>query len=342
MTERRRNIAVGLTALIGLALLIVLILLFAGLPEMFQRGQTIVMHFNLAHDLHTGEPVRLRGMRVGVITDVSFTDGDPLKGVTVKARIKPGIRLPRNIRPTMNSKALSGSAYLTLDLVGPLPKDKNGNEITHFDPDEEVPLLEGAHDFGSGMIPKELVDAMESFGKLADNLNALLAPEPAPKPEPGKDETDKSAPPEPPAGLKGAIVRLNRTLDALYAITGSQENQENLQASLKNFAAATAKAVETMEAITKFAKKGGKTLDTTDELARTLITDAEEMGKLLRSIQKTADTLNTGEGTAGKFLHDPELYNNLVGVSEKMDALIQDFRRLAEKWEKEGLGIKLK
>jgi len=250
----------------------VLIIAFAGLPEIFHTGYTIHMHFQQTHDIEPGDPIFLRGKKVGVIRSVGFTDDDLLKGITITARIDSDICLPRTIQAKVFSKGLVGKGYLTLTPDGPMPE---GAPDAFYHPDEKI-VLEGIHDPNAGLLPPELTEAFSEFGALAKNLNELA---------------------------------------------GDAENQANLKTSLANLARASDKA---------------------DELMRRLITVAEEVSKLLLTLQAGAEKLNTPEGTAGKFLNDPELYNRLLLASEQMEGLLKDVRRLVQKWDAQGMGVQLK
>ncbi len=341
MTENTRNVAIGLTVLIGLCMLVVLVLAFTGLPQLFQTGYTIKMHFEQTHDIVPGDPIYLRGKRVGLVQDVEFTDDDPRKGVTITAKVRSDVRLPGNIQARVFTKGLVGKGYLSLIPDGPLPVDPKTGKMKEFYSTDEIIVLQGIHDPGSRLLPPELIDAMKSFGKLAENLNELL--DPTSLPSPTTDSQPSSGPAaEPPRGLKGTIFRLNRTLDALYAIAGNPENQANLQASLENFADASAKASQAMDALKEFLAKGQETLTGADELTRKLITDAEDISALLGAVRESVEKINKGDGTVGKLLNDPKLYNNLIKITEQMEALVKDFRRLADKWERKGVEIKLK
>ena len=56
--------------------------------------------------------------------------------------------------------------------------------------------------------------------------------------------------------------------------------------------------------------------------------------RLFRSI---SEKLEKGEGSAGKFLHDDKLYNNLNQTTAEMVKLMYDFRQNPKKY----LSIKL-
>ncbi len=336
MSENRRNIAIGLTVIAGLTMLCGLIILFAGLPQLFKSGYEVRMHFWETYDIIVGDPIYLRGKRVGLVTEVAFTQGDPRKGVTIVAKVDSDVILPRNIEVRVFTKGLVGKGYLTLT-----PPAEPGEEVGVFSTDETIEL-EGIHDSGNGLLPQELTESLKNFGTLAKNLNELISPVPTPATTPTSEPASHPTTPPLPAGLKGTVARMNRTLDALYAITGDEKNQANLKTTLANFAQATAKADEAMAALKDFIKQGEKTLGGADELTRKLITSAEDISALLTSIRTTVDKINRGKGTAGKLMNDPKLYNNLTDTGEQMTELVKDFRRLVKQWEEQGVGIKMK
>jgi phospholipid/cholesterol/gamma-HCH transport system substrate-binding protein len=331
MNENKRNIAIGLTVITGLAMLCGLIVLFAGLPQIFTTGYTVRMHFWQTHDIRAGDPIYLRGKRVGRVTEVGFTDGDARNGVTIVAKVDSTLHIPRNIQARVFTRGLVGKGYLTL--VPPAQTDEQAKFYTI----DEVINLQGKHNKGTGLLPKELTDSLKNFGKLAKNLNELIAP--APK---GQPATSQPGSPQLPTGLRGTVARMNRTLDALYAITGDDQNQANLKATLANLAKASQKADEAMAALKETASRAQKTLGGADELTRKLITSAEDISTLLKSISVMVEKINHGNGTAGKLLNDPALYNNLVQVGEQMNELVKDFRRLARQWKEKGVDLRLK
>ncbi len=322
MSERSRNIVVGLTAIIGLVLLATMILIFTGLPELFSTGYVIQMHFDDSHSLQSGDSVWLLGQQVGTLTDVRYTNNNPLEGVTMTARIDDDIRLPTNVKVRVYSKGLVGKGYLALVPEGDFKKDPaTGETIKFYQPGDKI-VLQGKADTGSSLLPPELTSKLESIGDLAESLKELIDPEPAttqPATPPG-DGQAATQPAEPPIGLKGTVARMNRTLDAIYAITGDPDNQQNIKRSLENLSEVSGNA---------------------DELVRKLITDAEDISKLVRGLQQTVGKLNEGEGTMSQLLNDPQLYRSLLNLTEQLDKMAKQAERLLQRWEQDGLDVKL-
>jgi len=369
MGERARNLAVGLTVIVALVLLGGLILIFTGLPEVFQTGYEIRILLDTTHDIHEGDPIYLVGMRVGRITRIEITDADPRKGVTLMARINRNVKLPGNTNVFIFTKGVVGVPYIALIAEGPPRYDEHGNVMEYL-PTDRLITLRGIHR-GGGILPPELTKGLEDLAKLAATLNSLLTPEEEPQPTtapasgPATTQGATTAPttrPIPP-GLKGTIVRLNRALNDIDVILGDPQNQTNIKTAL----ASLAKVGDVMKAVQDFASEGskaigeaktvaqqaGKTFDNINktttrasqdlnDLAKKLMEDAEKISTLMSTFNRVIVKMDEGEGSAGKLLNDPKLYNSLVEAAQQMSKLMVDFRQLLEEWKKNGLPLKLK
>lgn len=367
MKEHTRNLAVGLTVLVALAMLGGMILIFTVLPSAFRGGYPIVMQAATTHDIHAGDAIHMAGMRVGQITEVRFADPrEPGKGVRITGRIDKGIRLPGNTVAVVFTKGFSGQAYVALVAEGPRQTDPATGEPIEFLPTDGSILLPVVHK-GAAMIPDEAREALASLsdsfaafteiGELARSLNEAIAPAPPTATQPA---TGRAAATPAQAGLKGAIENLNRSLDGLSAIVADPQNQENIKVSLSNLARTTAQATEAMEALKDFAAEAReaaaqmtKTVKSVmgtadlagkrfDQAAGKLIESADELSVLLATLNKAAAKIESGEGTAGKLLNDPKLYNTLLEVGDQMTRVLKEFRQLVEKWKTSGLGIRVK
>ncbi len=348
MSERAQNIAVGLTVMGAIAMLAGMIVLFAGGYDVFGGGYNLHIRFPTSSDVQAGEPVHMSGIRIGKIQRVDFTDpSTPSEGVTITVDVFNRINVPAHATAVIYAKSLVGRPWLELSAAGPTPLDPKTGQPMYLARDGSV-VLQGTIDEGS-MIPQELLDALGGLTKLGDNLNRLIAPDPK------------------GGGIAGTMSKLNATLDAIRTVIGDAENQANIKAALANLAKATQQATEAMDDLKAFAAKAGKTADeatlalgdarkvvstvseaTTrasdrvDELAEKLIEDAEKVSALMTTLNKAAAKIDAGEGTAGKLLNDPKLYNNLLDATRELSGLLKDLSDLVETWKKEGVGIKLK
>jgi len=363
MKDYTRNLAIGLTVIVALAMLGGMIVIFTVTPGSFGGGYPVAIRGKTTHDVHVGDPIHMAGMRVGQITDVRFADpSNPGEGVWMTGRIDSHIRLPGNTAVHVFTKGFSGQAYVSLVAEGPPRTDPASGRTIEFLPTDASIPLPVIHK-GAAMIPDEAREALASLSEsfaafdeiraLAHSLNEAIAPPTTAPTSQGATRPAAVA----PAGLKGAIENLNRTLTGLSAIVGAPRNQSNIKVSLSNLAKATAQATDAMDALKDFAveARGAATQVTKtvksvadsagkrfDDAAGALINSADKLSALLATLNRAAGKIESGEGSAGKLINDPKLYNNLIEVSDQMTRLLKEFRQLVKKWKAGGLEIKLK
>jgi len=345
MTENARNVAVGLTVIVALVLLAGMIVMFSGGKFRLGDGYEITMHFPSSGDAKSGDEVHLAGIPVGRITNVSFTDGDPRKGVTITARIDADKRIPANVNAYIFSRGFMGGSYLQLHADGPERKDPATGQALEFlpmEPDRAI-VIEGY--VRTGLFPPELKEGLAELSRLAKNLNAIVAAPPAPA-------TTTTQQAQLPPSLPGTLAKIDRTLDAMYAVLDA-ENRTNIKQALANLSEATAAATKAMQAVRKTATEAQETVRSlttmasrTDHrietLSAKLLESAEKVSTMLTDVKKTTARLEAGEGTLGKLINDPKLYDSLLEATQEMARLLEDFRRLVEQWNKRGVEIKLK
>ena len=337
MTEKTRNLAVGATVIIALTMLGILILLFTGLPGILKSGYTVRMQFDAAHDIAEGDNVHMADIRVGMVTSIDFADpADPTKGVIMKALISRSIHIPKYSKAVIYTKGFVGKGYLEIVPKGERAVNPTTGEVLYY-PTDGTAMLAGENQ-GNGLFPPEMTEALKQLSSLAKNLNEMVAPTAAAKGAATTTSATSSAPAE-GGGLQGTIVRLNRTLDALYVVMGDQQNQANIKTSLANLSVATAKVSETMDSFKEFAQQAqeaAKNVSTAanttsqqmDALARKLMDDADAISKLMKTIDEAVRKLSEGQGTTGKLINDPKLYNNLVDATRQLNDLVVEFREL--------------
>lgn len=357
MTESKRNVAVGLTVLIALSGLAYLILLFGKLPAGLKGGYKIYMEFPSSGGVTEGTDVHLNGVTVGKITGLGF-QSDPRKGVVFTAIINSGMKLPGDVNPYIYTKGFVGGAWIELSSDNQAP----GNE-RHM---EWIPAgytLTGGKYKGSGIIPDELMTKVDqitasfnALGELSSNLNKLITPmvaQGAPTPTSGPTTETASAPSTQTAGMQGTIARLNKTLDSFNAVFGDVESQQNVKATLANLRVASEQGIKAMQELKQFAGEARESLKgvdsasstmktRVDELGGKLVLQADNLGKLLTTLNQVAYKIEQGQGSAGLLLNDPKLYNNLVGASGQLTATLQDLQAMIQLWKTEGATIKMK
>jgi len=63
---------------------------------------------------------------------------------------------------------------------------------------------------------------------------------------------------------------------------------------------------------------------------------------VLSSMQRIVAKIEAGEGSAGMLVNDARLYRELLDSAEQTTRLMEEIRLLVEKWQAEGIEMKLK
>jgi phospholipid/cholesterol/gamma-HCH transport system substrate-binding protein len=345
MTERKRNTAVGLTALIAFCGLGYMILLFGDTPAFARRGYYVMIHFPGSGTIDKGAEVRLNGIRVGAVSEIHLQD-DPRQGVRVRCRIQTETRIPADVLATVGQHGFGGSGYVRLRASAP----SEPAEPTWL-PTDGSAMIQGVRQPGGMLGPEMAVqldavaDGFRAFSRLADSLTrALEAPDS----------------PEPVAGLAGTIQRLNRVLDDIGTVTGDEKSLANLTESLANLRRATEAGADAMAELGQFARQARESLagvdrsteamteaaqtaqERMDHVAVKLIDDADRLGALLSTLNKAATRIADGSGTAGRLINDPALYNSLLESTEALAKTLAEMELTIKLWREEGVRLRLK
>lgn len=126
------------------------------------------------------------------------------------------------------------------------------------------------------------------------------------------------------------LDQLANSLDSLMKnaneILGDEANKENFRITLANLSKASKQATEALTELQKLSVTSRNT--------------AEELGKAAAQLRVTLEKINDGEGTAGKFINDGRLYEDLLENTQQLDILIRDLKKFIAESRKKGLKLK--
>jgi phospholipid/cholesterol/gamma-HCH transport system substrate-binding protein len=275
------------------------------------------VHFPDTGGVGTGSDVSMAGKRIGRVSDVAFANPNNLtKGIVFALSIDRNVNLPGDVNFYAQTRGLIGSSSIEVRQDRRPPGSQRKTTATDqplaMIPRDDSTVLEGGQpEPGAGGIlpPDMLADAKElvkNVNSLAKSLDTFFTP----------PTTSSSAPTSQPAtpNIYVTLEKFDRVMDNANVILGDKANQENLKA----------------------------TLDELHQLSSTLVADAGQLGKLLSTINSAFVKIDKGEGTLGKLLNDPALYNTMVDASTALKGVLSQLTQLTEQWKREGLGVHLK
>jgi phospholipid/cholesterol/gamma-HCH transport system substrate-binding protein len=284
------ELKIGVLIIVAVVIAGVLIFALTGTRGFAWQRYTLKTRFPDVAGLAKGSPVRVAGVEVGSVKDVTFAGAQ----VDVSFDVRDDMRS----RITDKSVAKLGSVSLLGESAVDITPATSGTPI----PDEGyVP---------TGPPVASFADIAEKAGHGVDEITALVSDVRHGRGTIGKLMTDEElyAQLNQFAATAGTLTReLQQGRGTLGKLLKDPKAANSLEASMKN-----------IEDLTRRINAGQGSLGLLlkdDAFANSLNGATKNLGDL-------ADRINRGEGTAGKFVTDPSLFNKLNSVSDRFDQLV--------------------
>jgi phospholipid/cholesterol/gamma-HCH transport system substrate-binding protein len=284
------------------------------------------MSFTDARGVADGTPVRKNGILVGRVSDVQL---DERGGVSVLAKIDSYVPIYRDEQPRIASTLL-GDAEIQLvpGTVRP-PRQRVGKDevlvgAVSRDPFEVFATLEPK--LGGAM--QSLAEASESVKKLTDNLDRLLL---------GEDDKFSSMVQKTDAALDA----FNLAMANINDVMGDPQARANLKQTLNSLPDVINDLRTTVQGIGETVDTADRNLRNLEGLTKPLGERGEGMvaqidvtiGRLDETLQQASmftKALNESQGTLGKLVRDPQVYNDLAQAAGNVNRLTRELRPIVD------------
>ncbi|MFM8290357.1 MAG: MlaD family protein [Planctomycetia bacterium] len=334
MNDRVMQFRVGVVVLATAIIAGILVVLFGDLPSLVQATYPLKMSFADARGIANGTPVRKNGILVGRVASVQL---DERGGVSVVADIDSYVPIYRDEQPRI-AATLLGDAEIQLvpGTIRP-PRQRIGKDETLLgaisrDPFEVFATLEPK----MGVALDSLTEASAAVTRLSDNLDKLLL---------GEDDTFEKMVRKTEAALDSFSLAMANINDVM--------GDPNARAKLKE---TLTTLPDVLTDLRSTVKGMGTTLDSADRNLRNLegLTKPlgergegmvaqvnQTIGRLDEVLQQAAAftrALNESQGTIGKLVRDPQVYDDLAqaaanvnGLTKELRPIVNDVRVFADK-----------
>lgn len=295
-TSRTAAIQVGVTAILAVALLLFGIV-WVKEYRLGQRKMYFTAHFEEVGNLAVGDPVSVRGVRKGAVSEVVLED----TGVRVEFEVDRDVILHPDARLRVANIGFMGEKFLALD-PGRMPGkyDKSKPLPGHFQ--SGVPEVIS----GAGELVTEVTE-------LSSRLNVML------------DALDPATIERAAKNMEGASSALSKTLTS---------NQEDLRGAVLDFRAAgrdlRAIASTNKEEVSTSVKDFGVA-------SRKLSSLADQLSVTADALQRVVARVDSSEGSLGKAIADPQLYNEMREAIRNTNDLVKDIKKNPKRYIKIGL-----
>ncbi len=321
MTEERSiETKVGILILVSLLILCAFVLVMGGFS--LKKKFSILVDFDNPGGLQTGAPVRLAGIRVGTVDELSFMGGviDPLTHRRTLVRAK--LNVEERVRPSLHSNALFyvttqgvlGEQFLAIEPGTPdQPNLDLSTPIKGIDPPRLDLFLSRAYDLLDTTVTalhnnRELIAGIaENTSGLLKGLNGVISEN-----KDGMSRTLKNLEElsreardlAKDAHGKLDDPRIDRTLTNIDRIAASvQRDSEPLLKDTREAMANINRAAATVGSPEEQAKLK-KALNEIAELAARANATATDIQDVVKHVKK-------GQGTVGALVMDEEIYDDI-------------------------------
>jgi len=287
---------------VGITGLLALILLVGGTVwvkeyRVGQRKTRLLARFEEVGNLAVGDPVAVRGVKKGAVTKIHLEDQE----VRVEFEVDRSVSLHPDAHLRVSNIGFMGEKFLALD---------PGSAPGRFDTRNAIP---GRFQSGVPEVIAGAGDLLTEATELSSRLNEMLdAMDPATMERTSKnlermtarvsDTFEKNA-----GDLRQAILDFKSAAHQLNQLAAN--NSDQISSSIKDFGTASQR----------------------------LTTLSDKLTVTADALQRVVTRLDTGEGTLGKAIADPELYNELRDTLKNTNDLVKDIKKNPKRYVKIGL-----
>lgn len=266
---------VGLFVTAGLALAMIVIFMLGGEHRLFERHYTLFANFDTISGLRIGAPVQVAGLRVGYVDKILVPQKIADRQMTIVMKIRRQFRdlIRGDSVATIETQGLLGDKFIYISM---------GSEEQPVIADKGIiPSRETASIFA---LADKAGAIMDNIGKASDALTEMLTSVKGTKGEGDLKATIKS--------VRSTIEQIEKGKGMLHALIYEPRGEKAI-ADLADTLAATRDIAMGAEG-----KKGQVGIVTNLRAA------SEDLKQIL-------DQIRRGEGTMGKLVSDPALYDDL-------------------------------
>lgn len=263
--------------------------------DIFSRNDVYYAAYDQINGVQSASPIMMKGVKIGTVTGVTFDPAHNDK-VVLQFTIKREYRIPSDSEAKIFSNGLMGNKAIEIT-YGSATTFLHKGDTLRSGRDRDLMDVAGSE---LEFFKQKISQVTGDLSLTLDNLNRLM-------------EANEG--------------NVTSTLSHLNAITGDMadllsEEKKNLRAAMDN--------------LTQFSDMLGANAPRVDSLiggVNDLVTQLSEE-EFARKLTGTVDRLNevmarlqAGEGTVGKLLDDPALYDSLTMASGNLAALLADVKQ---------------
>ena len=294
---------VGALTAIAITLLILGFNFLKG-KSLLTRSNRIYAVFDNVGGLKNSNPVMINGLQVGSVYEI-YEQSKDLKKIIVTINLSKDLNIPANSTANIQT-SFTAASTLDINLGNATSFIKNGDTITSVTKPGVLEQLSNSAAPAVDSIKK----AASMLSHVLQNVNSIFDPN-------SKGNLQSSI-----ANIKLITERLSYTAADLQALMNAQtgtvaKSMNNLESFSGNLAKNNNKFDSIIENLNK----------TTAQLSQTELKETvSNLNKSLGELKTVLAKVNSNEGSLGKLINDPGMYNSLMSNLRSVNTLIDDLK----------------
>lgn len=292
---------------IGLMVLIAIIIAFIGIrimrdQSLFKKSTLLYTKFGNVSGLSRGDVILIKGFKVGTVADMKLEESD---STLVVMNINEGVIVTKGSRIFLKSSGVLEDKYLEL---------QRNREID--EPVKSGDFLEGDYELGvfdtigekGGELVTQISSSINGIEELVQNLNETLT-----------DDNKNS--------ITTTLTEFAQISQELrHTLSGKKDEIDAITASTK-------KILANVEDLTTDKKEElGNMISNLESVSGKLNALSDELNEATLSLNRILKKIDNADGTMGKLVADPSLYNNLDSLAVNLNSLIREIQTNPKKY----------
>ena len=302
MKERKSEILVGVFALAGTTVLMVMIVLFGNITDLFKDTYDVLVYFDNARGVRPGVAVTMAGVPVGWVDEIELGEREGVMKVEMRLKIRSEVRIRRGAIFAIKSEGLIANPKIDIRQK-PIGRAETANLMPRTGDPGKV----------DGKPTPNIEEVFERIIVFADKLEQFMG-----------DEKNRMS-------FEQAIRNVEIFTDRLVQATGG-DAPSDVRTALENLRKFTASANELIADGRKFTgmmhRMTEKNQESLHRLVDSMVANSRRIDRALENLDVILAQVAEGRGSVGKLLKDKEAYAELLQVLKGARTSLEEMRGL--------------
>jgi len=328
MDDRVLQFRVGFVMLVAVLLTGILFFLLGEQPQFLAQKKTIYVVFEAAPGVTVDTPVRTSGILIGRVSSVELQED---RNVQVTLKVEDKYMPRRNEVCRIVSDSLLGDAaleFVTADIPN-IPNETlpDGAKIVGTVATNPLKVLVNLEQSLIGAI-ETINTAGGNISTLAQNANKLVVD--------NDDQFGRIL-----VQTEGALARFDNAVAAVQGLVGDEQLNQQLKEALNGLPETIKESRQLIDELRRVAGRADTNLENLEgftqplgergeQLVKNLEDSTENLNLLVAQLAQFGQRVNQSEGSLGRLINDPDLYQNLNEATMNIRDLTARLRPIIE------------